>query len=145
MKREWIKIGSKPSTYLARCNAVYKAINKRMKVIVGVPNLLSNYKYINHTHYGSGSYLNELEQMYKQIHNKLGGIHGYVKLRKIKCHQYLKAVKDIAAKVNGSFSNDKLAGLFLKADDWYAEANSFLGIGTLYTDYLARKLTNIRQ
>jgi len=142
IKNNWIKIGAKAGTFLSRCNSVYNAVNKYMKVISGMPKLLDNYKYIEHTHYGSESYPAELKRLYQRIHKKMGGVEGYIKLRKNEYRQYIKRIKDIAIKVNKNISSSELIKLFLRSDYLYGRANSFLGLGTLYTDFLTRELQN---
>ena len=137
---KWIKIGSKSSSFLARHNSVHKAVNYYMKRISGIPTLLDNYKYIEHTHYGSSSYLQELERLYQRIHKKLGGIDGYIRLRKRIYKKYLIKIKEVYLKVKTGVIREQLISLFTEADDLYAWANSFLGLGTLYTDFLTRKL-----
>lgn len=139
---KWIKIGSKYGTFLSRYNSVYKAINKYMKAISGMPKLLDNYKYIEHIHYGSESYPAELKRLYQRIHKKMGGVVGYIKLRKNEYRQYIRRIKDISIKVNKNISNSELIKLFLKSYYLYGRANSFLGLGTLYTDFLTRELQN---
>ena len=140
MKKEWIKIGSKNSSFLARYNAVYKCVNHYMKKVSGIPTLLNNYKYIEHTHYASSSYFSELKLLYTTIHKKMGGIDGYINLRKKSYKESFRKIKEILLKANKNLSDEKLGNILLEADDVYAKANSFLGLGTLYTDFLSREL-----
>lgn len=138
MKR-WIKIGSKASTFLARDNGVRKCINQYMREFSGMPKLLWNYKYIDQTHYGPADYLQQLEILHRTIHRSLGGVQGYIRRRKKEFSRCLTHLRELNHGAH-TIGNDYLAERILAADDLYARTNSYLGLGTLYTDYLHRTL-----
>ena len=140
MKKKWIKIGSKNSSFLARYNAVYDCINCFMKKIVGMPYLLDDYKYIDSTHYSDSSYFTQLEKLYDNIYKNIGGIDAYIILRKNNFRKNFKKIKHCLSTVDMEISEKELNRIFLDAYNIYAQASSFLGIGTLYTDFLSRKL-----
>ncbi|MFA6098891.1 MAG: PEP-utilizing enzyme [Patescibacteria group bacterium] len=110
-----------------------------MRVFSGLPHLLWNYKYIDHAHFSFITYQRELAQLYRSIHQALGGVNGYIRMRR---KEYRKSISGLIkiSQQRHNLTNGQLAVRLLAADDLYARVNSFLGLGTLYTDYLNRQL-----